>query len=128
MRMFFAEGKTAEEVAAQYGYTANTIYTYARRLKEKLDSCNGDPFFKEPEMGRKKLDHGGEINNLVVAYRKRNFSVPEIKAALDAQNINVSERYISLLLTNEGFARLPRRDNQERSQEEECRSHSSSDF
>lgn len=116
MRMFFVDGKTAEEVAAQYGYTENTIYTYARRLKEKLDSCDGDPFFKEPQIGRKKLDHGGEINNLVVSYRKRNLSVPEIKAALDAQNINVSERYISLLLTNEGFARLPRRDSQERSQ------------
>jgi transposase len=116
MRMFYAENKTAEEVAACYGYTTNTIYTYARRLKEKMESCDEDPFFKEPQMGRIKLDHGGEINNLLVAYRKRNFSVPEIKAALDAQNIDVSERYISLLLAKEGFARLPRRDSQERNQ------------
>jgi len=116
MRMFFEEGKTAEEVAECYGYAPSTVYTYAQRFKERLNSCNEDPFFKEIPMGRKKLDHGGEINNLVVAFRKRNFSVPEIKAALDAQNIDVSERYISLLLSNEGFARLPRRDNQERSQ------------
>jgi transposase len=116
MRMFVLEDKTAEEVAAHYGYTVSTVYTYVRRFKERLASCNDDPFFKEPQMGRKKLDHGGEINDLVVAYRKRNFSVPEIKAALDAQNIDVSERYISLLLADEGFARLPRRDNQTRSQ------------
>ncbi|MCL1882526.1 MAG: transposase [Defluviitaleaceae bacterium] len=112
MRMFFADGATAEEVAAQYGYTVSTVYSYARNFKEKLGF--GDPFFKEPQLGRKKIDHGGEINDLVVAYRKRNFSVPEIKTALDAQNITVSERYISLLLAEEGFARLPRRDIKER--------------
>ena len=114
LRMFFAEGATAEDVAARYGYTVSTIYTYVRNFKQKLSSCEDDPFFKEPQMGRKKLDHGGEINELVVAYRKRNFSVPDIKAALDAQGINVSQRYISLLLASEGFARLPRRNKKER--------------
>jgi transposase len=116
MRMFFVENEPAEAVAVRYGYTTSTVYTYVRNFKEKLSSGDEDPFFKEPQMGRKKLDHGGEINDLVVAYRKKNLSVPEIKTALDAQGINVSERYISLLLANEGFARLPRRDNQERSQ------------
>jgi transposase len=116
MRMFFAEGASAEEVASRYGYTANTVYTYVRRFKEKMDSSDEDPFFKESQVGRKRLDHGGGVNDLIVAFRKKNFSVPEIKAALDAQGICVSERYISSLLTDEGFARLPRRDNKERSQ------------
>ena len=115
LRMFFAEGLSAEDVAQRCGYSTNTVYTYVRNFKEKLASGESDPFFKEPQMGRKKLDHGGEINSLVVAYRKRNFSVPEIKAVLDAQNIDVSERYISLLLSKEGFARLQRRHNKERS-------------
>ena len=116
MRMFFVDGKTAEESAVAYGYTKSTAYTYVNRFKERLAAGDGDPFFKEPQAGRKKIDHGGGINDLVVAYRKKNFSVPEIKAALDAQNIGVSERYISLLLAGEGFARLPRRDNAERRQ------------
>jgi transposase len=117
LRMFYIEGASAEEVASRYGYSINTVYTYARNLKEKRGfDDDEDPFFKEPRIGRKKLDHGGEINELIVAYRKRNFSVPEIKAALDAQNTNVSERYISILLHNEGFARLPRRNNQLRNQ------------
>lgn len=33
---------------------------------------------------------------------------------MDAQNINVSERYITSLLTDESFARLPRRYNKTR--------------
>jgi len=116
LRMFFAKGATAEEVAQRYGYTVSTVYTYIRNFKGKLTSSDEDPFFKESNVGRTKLDHGGEINTLIVAYRKRNFSVPQIKAILDAQNLNVSERYIGTVLTDEGFARLPRRDKQEYNQ------------
>ena len=118
MRKFFIGGATAADVALQHGYTVSTVYAYARDLKEKLGSSDEDPYFKEPLVGRKKLDHGGEIDELIIAYRKRNFSVPEIKAVLDAQNYNVSERYISLTLKKEGFTRLPRRDYKERSQKD----------
>jgi len=116
LRMFFAEGASAEEVAARYGYAVNTVYSYVRDFKKKLASSDEDPFFKEPTMGRAKLDHGGKITELIITYRKRNFSVPEIKTVLDAKNINVSERYIGTILSDEGFARLPRRDKQERKQ------------
>jgi transposase len=95
----------------EYGYSVATVYSLIRDFKEKLVSGSEDPFFKESKPGRPKLDYGGKINKLVVAYRKKYLSVPEIKAALDAQNINVSERYITSLLTNEGFDRLPRREN-----------------
>jgi hypothetical protein len=64
--------------------------------------------------GRPKLDLSGEIKELVVRYRKQYMSVPEIKAILDAQNITISERTITTLLTEEGFARLPRRENEVR--------------
>ena len=118
MRMFFLDGATAADIAAHCGYTVSTVYTYARNFKEKLGSSDEDPFFKDPPVGRKKLDHGGKIDELIIAYRKRNFSVPEIKAVLDAQNYNVSERYISLALKKEGFSRLPRRDYKERNQKD----------
>jgi len=118
LRMFYLDGETADAVAAKYGYKTGTVYAYARDLKEKLGSSDEDPFFIESQTGRKKLDHGGNVNELIIAYRKRNFSVPEIKAVLDAQNFNVSERYISIVLTKEGFSRLPRRDNKERNQKD----------
>ena len=116
LRMFFIDGCSAEQVAAEFGYTVSTVYTYIRNFKEELALGNHEPFFKESKPGRKKLDHGGEINRLVVAYRKKYLSVPEIKSILDAQNINVSERYITTLLTNEGFDRLPRRENNVRNE------------
>jgi transposase len=114
LRMFFVEGYSAEEIALKFGYTVSTVYTYIRNFKDNLASGINEPFFKGSKPGRKKLDHGGEINKLVIAYRKKYMSVPDIKVALDAHNINVSERYITSLLTEEGFARLPRRENKER--------------
>jgi len=111
LHMFFVDKCTANQVALKYGYSVATVYSLVRDFKEKFAPGYEDPFFKEFKPGRPKIDLGGEINRLVVAYRKKYLSVPEIKAALDAQNINVSERYITSLLTNEGFARLPRRDN-----------------
>jgi len=114
IRMFFVDGFSAEQVAQKFGYTVNTVYSYIRNFKNELSTQTEDPFFKDSKPGRKLLDRGGEINRLVVAYRKRNMSVPEIKSALDAQDIIVSERYISTLLYNEGFERLPRRKNNER--------------
>ena len=111
LRRYFVDGHTAEQVALEYGYAVSTVYSLIRDFKKNIASGANDPFFRELKIGRPKLDQGGEITRLVVAYRKQYLSVPEIKAALDALNINVSERYITDLLTEEGFARLPRREN-----------------
>jgi transposase len=111
LRMFFVDRCTANQIALKFGYSVATVYSLIRDFKEKLAAGSDEPFFKELKPGRPKLDCGGEINKLVVAYRKKYLSVPEIKAALDAQNISVSERYITSVLANEGFARLPRREN-----------------
>ena len=114
LRRFFIDGLTAEEVALESGYALSTVYSLIRDFKEKL-ALGYDPYFKEPQVGRPKLDYGGEINRLVVEYRKKYYlSVPEIKAALNAQNIKISERYITALLVSEGFAKLPRRENEVR--------------
>jgi transposase len=111
LRDFFAEGKTAEQIAQEHGYTVSTVYSLVRDFKIKLRSGQGeDPFFKSIKPGRKELDKDGGITRKIVDLRKSYLSVPEIKSRLDALDINVSERYISSVLEAEGFARMPRRD------------------
>ena len=111
LRMYFADGATAEQVALKYGYKLSTVYSLIRDFKGRLSVGDGDPFFKESRRGRPKIDQGGEIKASIVAYRKKYLSVPEIKALLDAQSIRVSEKFIYSVLIDEGFARLPRREN-----------------
>jgi len=109
---FFHHGMTAEEVAAKHGYAVSTIYSMSRDLKQKLSNSEEDPYFKTVTTGRKLLDEDGTLTAMIVALRKKYLSVPEIKTILEAADINVSLLYIDAVLKKQGFARLPRRDNE----------------
>ncbi len=54
------------------------------------------------------------MDQLIIDLRKRYLSVTDIKAILDAQEEIVSEGHIYSILKKEGFARLPRRRDDER--------------
>jgi len=114
LRDFYFEGLTAEQVAIKHGYTISTVYTLARDFKKALDTQNEDPFFKAVKTGRKPADYSGGIKETVIELRKKNFSVPDIKIALDAQGKRITIYGIEKILNDAGFARLPRRDKQER--------------
>lgn len=68
-----------------------------------------DYFFSVRPVGRKPKDNDGKLAVLIVALRKQQHSVPEIKALLDTLGHSVSEGYVSKLLRQAGFTRLPRR-------------------
>lgn len=115
LRRFFLDGCTAQEVASEFGYSTSTVYSLARDFKNKLeDNPESDPFFIINKPGRKGLEEDDELFKLITALRKKYFSVPEIKSILDAQNIVVSERFITTILKKDGFACLPRRDEEMR--------------
>jgi len=114
LRDFFAEGFTASEVADKYGYTVSTVYTMTRNLKEALETKTEDPFFKTVKTGRKPADYKRGIEETIINLRKKNFSVPDIQIALDAQGHRLSIYAIEKILIDAGFVRLPRRDKQER--------------
>ena len=111
LRMYYTEGASADQVASKFGYTLSTVYSLIRDFKRRLNDGEGDPFFKESKRGRPRLDQGGETKRLIIAYRKKYLSVPEIKSLLDAQDIQVSEKFVYSVLAEDGFARLPRREN-----------------
>ena len=109
LRSFFHYGHTAEQVANEFGYSVGTVYAMVRDFKAKFNLCCEDPFFKVNKAGRKPIDQQGEIEKLVIEYRKKYLSVPDIKIALDSLGYNVSEGYVYGVVHNAGFDRLPRR-------------------
>jgi hypothetical protein len=113
MHYFFAEEMTANQVAEKFGYTVNTVYTMARDLQSIYSSTLEDPYFIVRKLGRKKIDKDGEIVKLILEYRLKNLSIPDIKSRLNSQNINISEGTIYTILTKEGFVKLPRRNKNE---------------
>ena len=85
LRDFFAGGLTADEVAKKHGYSVGTVYGMTRDFRRALENQEEDPFFKTVKVGRRPIDHEGEIAETVVNLRKKYFSVPDIQVALDAQ-------------------------------------------
>jgi len=81
MRRFLLDQASAEDVAEEFGYTVNTVYTLARNFKKRLSECadGEDPFFLTPKTGRKRVDRDGELAALIVEYRKKQLSVPDIR-------------------------------------------------
>ena len=112
LRMFFADDCTAEEVAAKTGYSEGTVYALVRDFKKDFNDSDTDPFFKENRTGRKPIDFSGGVKEAVINLRKKYLSVPDIQVALDSQGIKLTIYSIEKILTEAGFARLPRRDKQ----------------
>ena len=110
LRAFYVEKRQAEDVAKQFGYKLSSFYSLTRDFKKNLSQENPDQhFFISKPAGRRPKDDTSETNQYIIDSRKNYLSVPDIKAALDAQGETVSEGYIYNLLKKEGFARLPRR-------------------
>ena len=116
MRRFLHEQASAEAVAEEFGYTVSTIYTLARDFKKRLIDCgaNEDPFFQAPNSGRRKAEGKPGLIELIVSYRKKQLSVPDIKIILDAKGYTLSERQILDICEANGFVRLPKRSREER--------------
>jgi transposase len=117
LRRFFADGFTAEQVAKETGYSKNTVYSMVRDFRKKLNSSDlEDPFFKEIKTGRKHSDYKGEVEEAVINLRKKYFSVPDIQIAMDALGVRLTIYAIEKIIIDAGFARMPRRDKQFRSE------------
>jgi hypothetical protein len=115
LRAFFVDKLSAKEAAEKFGYTLrafNSLVTdFRANLKQGLPHQD-DPFFQVRTKGRTIKKDTDDIHKLILEMSKKNYAVADIKTALDSKNYSVSERYISLMLNKQGFARLARRSNQ----------------
>ncbi len=117
LRAFYYEGKTAEEVSGLFGYTISTVYSITRDFSCLFEK--GDPvrsFFVLPHLGRKMKKPENFTDDMIIDLRKKYLSVPDIKAVLDSLNHDVSERHVFNVVNREGFGRLPRRNDAQRTQ------------
>lgn len=112
LRAFFYEGMTAEEVADRFNISPNTVYTLSRDFKQGTLTT----FFAELRKGPKgpvKLSE--PATQRMIALRKQNLSVDEIKEALEREGFQgVADKTIRDVLKKEGFTRLFRRTRAER--------------
>ena len=117
LRRFFYDGKSAEEVAKEYGYSTHSVYAMAKNFKARLKKDGRDGaglFFQDIKMGRPKQERDSEVEDIIIGFRKKQLSVPDIKIFLDGKGYDVSEGFIYRVCDENGFARLPKRSKEER--------------
>src|SRR5208337_690644 len=108
LRAYFVDQLPAAEVAARFGYTVGSLHQLAHQLRRNPTRR----FFAEPPQPGAKASEA--VQQQIVGLRKQNQSIYEISEALKKDGIRRTPVAIATVLKQEGFARLPRRKDDER--------------
>jgi hypothetical protein len=110
LRMYYIDNAPAHEVAQRFGYTYRAFTSLVTTFRRKIIMDPKDSiFFVENTPGRKISPETNEAKSVIIDMRKKYYSVPDIKVALDGLGHNLSEKNIYNIIAAEGFSRLPRR-------------------
>ena len=110
LRAFFVEGLPSAEAARRGGYTPGSFRVLVHHFRHNPDR----PFFLPPAKGPKTAPKRERSRDKVVALRKQNLSIYDISRALRSDGQPLSPVAVSLILKQEGFTRLPRRQDEDR--------------
>ncbi len=108
LRAYFVEQLPAAEVAARFGYTVGSFHQLAHQFR---NNSQRRFFVEPPHPGVKASD---TVRSQIVQLRKQNLSIYDISVALKNESIQRTPVAVSKVLEEEGFAKLPRRADEER--------------
>ena len=112
LRAYFVEQRPSAEVAQAFGYTPGSFRVLCHAFRREADRQGR--FFRDPRPGPRSAPVRDRVRDLAVAMRKKNLSVYDIQHELRTAGHETSINSLAILLREEGFARLPRRADDER--------------
>jgi hypothetical protein len=112
LRAYFVEQLPSHQVASRFGYTPGSFRVLCHQFRHDPDWRAA--FFSSPRLGTTPTSPRDRVRELVIAMRKRNLSVYDIQRELVDAGHTLSINTLAVLLREEGFARLPRRHDDER--------------
>jgi len=110
LRAFFVDQLPSKEAAHRFGYSEGSF----RVLVHHFRRDPARPFFLPPAKGPQQAPKSDPVRERIVQARKQNLSIYDIQRLLQEQGHPLSPAYIGIILKQEGFARLPRRVDDER--------------
>jgi hypothetical protein len=110
LRAFFVDRLPSAEVAARFGYTPGSFRVLVHQFRSQPDR---DFFAPAARQGRPPGKQK-RLRQQVIALRKQNLSVHDISRALARDGEALSPAAVAVILKEEGFAKLPRRADDER--------------
>lgn len=110
LRAYFVEGLPSAKAARRFGYTPGSFRVLCTEFRQQPHR----PFFLPPAKGPSAAPKSDPVRERVIALRKQNLSIYDISAQLKDHAQPLSPATVALMLKAEGFARLPRRHDEER--------------
>ncbi len=104
LRAFFVEDLPSYEVARRFSYSPGAFRVLCCQFRHQPFD-----FFRQRKPGPKTQPKTNAARPLIIALRKQNHSVYDIERALKTKGAPLSDTAIWEVLRQEGFARLPRR-------------------
>ena len=110
LRAFFVDGLPSAEAARRFGYTPGSFRVLVHQFRQNPRR----DFFLTPAKGPQSAPKTDPLRDRVIALRKQNLSIYDISRNLAHQGHPLSPVAVAQILKDEGFARLPRRADDER--------------
>jgi hypothetical protein len=110
LRAFFVDGLTGAEAARRFGYTPGSFRVLVHQFRQNPRR----DFFLTAAKGPHVAPKADPLRDRVIALRKQNLSIYDISHNLAHQGDPLSPVAVAQILKDEGFARLPRRADDER--------------
>jgi hypothetical protein len=110
LRAYFVEHARSAEAARRFGYTPGSFRVLCHEFRLDPERV----FFLDPQKGPRSSRKSDPLREKIIALRKQNLSIYDIHQELTHAGEPLSPVAISTILKQEGFARLPRRADEER--------------
>ena len=110
LRAYFVDKVPSNEVAKKFAYSPGSFRVLCCEFRKNPNRS----FFLEPKRGPQVAPKKDDVRDQVIKMRKQNFSIYDIEEALKEIGKPLSRPSISEILKEEGFARLPRRNDEDR--------------
>lgn len=110
LRAYFVEGLPSAETAARFGYTPGSFRVLCHGFRRDLKRPFFLPVTKGPHVSAKRHT----TREKIIELRKQNLSIYDISRTLKEEDRRLSPAAVARLLKDAGFAKLPRRADEER--------------
>jgi hypothetical protein len=101
---------SAQEAARRFGYSHGSFRVLCHEFRQNPQRA----FFQTPAKGPPSTPKRDAVREWIIALRKQNYSIYDIHRTLAESGPSLSSAAIAHTLAAEGFARLPRRADEER--------------
>jgi len=113
-RARFVDQRSVADIARQFHYTTDSVYTMLHQFKTEIDQGRPPAFFMETRTGPKSARKKEDIKEHVLRLRARGYASTDIHKALRAAGYSLSLSLVDHILREQGLGQMAKRTRSQR--------------